>query len=69
MLPVEIPVIFLTTNQNRSLVVDCFQFEEFSFAQLIVQSEFIGQKVEYPEVIQNAILAEISGKFFVGANE
>jgi hypothetical protein len=47
-------------------VVDCFQFDEFSFAQLIVQSEFIGQKVDYPEVIQNAILAEISGKFLLG---
>ena len=41
-------------------MVDCYEFENYSFAILIVQSEAMNEEVENPEIIKNCTITEIT---------
>ena len=46
--------------KSQSLIVDCYNFDEYSFAVLSVLSERAENKLQKPEILQNLELREIS---------
>ena len=46
--------------KSQSFTVDCYNFDEYSFAMLVVQGESIAKDVQKPEILQNLELCEIS---------